>query len=429
MRHTTACRHEQSQDTPGLAASRPRWRGVPTTIGLRKVRVPLALVVVATLCLGVVEANGAAAQSQSQAPGTLISDFPVHAEGIDGTAYLVSYWSQSQQNAAVQVTGLVFVPFGTAPAGGWPVVSYGHPTDGMASSCAPSQDPSTDVPDVNGMLDRGWEVVATDYQGEVNQSIASSDGGLQPHGVNVPTARNIIDIVRAAIDLPAAHASTKYVVWGYSQGGAAATFVGDIAATYAPELTLEGVVATAPASGIIEDFFGSPSDSASPFTLMYVAAYNATYGSAVAPLNLTPLGTSFYDDLGYDCYDTLASAMGQYQVGQVFSTTTPTLFFAILLSTNDPWFIPQATSAPELLVQGSADTTDTLLDTWTLSAHLCSIGQDTVLWEYPGLDHGDIVDSSAGDVDQWIADRFAGDGNPDSTPPNGVAGTVQSGCN
>ncbi len=96
------------------------------------------------------------------------------APGVNGKAYLVSYWSMSQQDAAVDVTGVVFVPYGSPPAGGWPVVSYGHPTDGMASSCAPSLDPSTDVPDVNDMLKRGWEVVASDYQGEDNQALASA---------------------------------------------------------------------------------------------------------------------------------------------------------------------------------------------------------------------------------------------------------------
>jgi hypothetical protein len=415
-------------DGLGRNAPRRRWRGATARVRNRKTAVPVALVFLVALFAGTVRADGAAPLSQSQAPGTLISDQPVAAAGVNGKAYLVSYWSMSQQDAAVDVTGMVFVPYGSPPAGGWPVVSYGHPTDGMASSCAPSLDPSNDVPDVNDMLKRGWEVVASDYQGEDNQALASA-GGLQPHGVNIPTARNIIDIVRAALQLPDGHASTRYVVWGYSQGAGAATFVANLAATYAPELNLEGVVATAPPSGILEDFYGSPTDPASPFTLMYVAGYNATYGSAVVPLNLTPLGMRFYNDLNYDCYDTLASEMSPYQVGQIFTTTTPTLYFAILLATNDPWFIPQATSTPVLLVQGSADTTDTPLDTWFLDAHLCALGQDTLLWEYPGLDHNDIVGSSMGDVEHWIADRFAGVGNPDPSSPDGESGIQQTACN
>jgi hypothetical protein len=389
----------------------------------------VALVVTATLCMGTAKATSAQPQSQSPDPGTLISDIPVQAPGVDGTAYLVSYWSMSEQDVAVEVTGLVFVPFGTAPAGGWPVVSYGHPTNGMSPSCAPSLDPSTDVPDINGMLDRGWEVVATDYQGEGNLKIAPGATGLQPHGVNVPTARDIIDIVRAATELPAAHASTRYVVWGYSQGATAAMFTSSIAASYAPDLTLEGVVGTAPASALAEDFYGAPTDPVSPFTLMYMAGYNAAYGNGAVPLQLTPLGTSFYNDLGHDCYGALASAMSPYTVDQIFSTTTLTFPFAILLVLNDPLFASWPTSTPVLLVQGLADTTDTAVDTWLLSAQMCSLGQDTLLWEYPDLGHNDIVGSSMGDVEQWITDRFAGGSNPDPYSPNGVSGTGRSACN
>jgi len=401
----------------------------------RSIRAPLALVVIATLALGTVKANGAdllsksASPAQSEDPGTLISDVQVQASGVDGTAYLISYWSASEQASPVEATGMVFVPFGSAPAGGWPVVSYGHPTDGTGPLCAPSHDPSSDVPNVNDLLKRGWEVVATDYQGETNRSIAPAPSALQPHGVSLPTAHDIVDIVRAATNLPAAHASTKYVVWGYSQGASAATFVPEVAASDAPELTLEGIVATAPPSGLLQDFYGAPTDSASPFTLMYVAGYNTAYGNSAAPLPLTPLGMTFYNDLSHDCYDALATAMSPYQVDQVFTTTTPTFYFAILLATNDPWFLPQSANVPLLLPQGYADTTDTALDTWILTAHTCAIGEDTVLWEYPGVGHDDIVDSSMGDVEHWIADRFGGGGNPDSYSPDGVSGIQRTACN
>ncbi len=142
------------QDGPGVDIPRRSWRRATTRVGSRRTGVPVALVVLVALFTGTVRANGAEPLSQSQAPGTLISDQPVTAPGVDGKAYLVSYWSQSEQGSAVDVTGMVFVPFGSPPDRGWPVVSYGHPTDGMASSCAPSLDPSTDVPNVNDMLER-----------------------------------------------------------------------------------------------------------------------------------------------------------------------------------------------------------------------------------------------------------------------------------
>ena len=72
----------------------------------------------------------------------------------------------------------------------------------MADSCAPSLDPTQAVPETNGLLDQGWEVTASDYQGE-------GTPGLLPYIVGVSAARNTIDIVRAARNFPAAHASAR----------------------------------------------------------------------------------------------------------------------------------------------------------------------------------------------------------------------------
>ena len=423
-RHREPAPVETGRSAPPRPTS-PRWR--------RRISVLTAVVLTGSVAFGAAKASGAKAQvrpqARSQAPGVLINDVHVHASGVDGTAYLVSYFSTSYQNAPVEDTGLIYVPFGTPPAQGWPVVTYAHGTDGMSPSCAPSADPANDVPDINHLLDQGWEVVATDYQGEENSAIAPGAGYLQPHGVNVPTAHDIIDIVRAARQLPAADASTSYVAWGYSQGGSAVAFVEALANSYAPELTLAGVVSTAPSAQILDNFYGSPTDTASPFTLLYVAAYHATYGAGAVPLPLTATGMSFYNDLSSECYDALANAMSSYQVDQVFNTNTLTFFFAILLASNDPIFTNESGTAPVLLVQGESDTTDTPLDTWALSVHMCDMGQNTLLWDYPGLDHNNIVDSSMGDITHWIADRFAGVGNPDPYAPTGTSGIYTIRCN
>ena len=362
--------------------------------------------------------------------GALISARRVSAPGVDGSAFAVKYWSRSVRNRRQSVTGIVFVPNGTAPVGGWPVVSYGHPTDGMTHQCAPSLNPSTDVPSVNGLLDRGWEVVATDYQGEGNPNLAPTTPGLQPHGVNLPEAHNIIDIVRAASGVPGADPSSNYVVWGYSQGGGAATFSLEVAASYAPGLHLLGVVATAPSSDLADDFYGAPTDSASPFTLMYVAGYHAAYGNKVRlAASLTQTGLALASGLSRECYDALAQSIGQYQVDQVFKTTTLTSQFRLVLNANDPMNLGGVSPTPLLLVQGADDTTNPANNTALVSNHLCKLGQDVVLWMYPGLDHESIVGNSSGDVTHWIADRFSGHSNPDTYQPTGVGGVQNFHCN
>lgn len=386
----------------------------------RPVQIMVALSVMAALTLGVAAAGGAKTKRHARQSGTLIVSTTVSAPGVDGTAHALKYWSTSARNRRQSVTGLVFVPSGTPPSGGWPVVSYAHETDGMANQCAPSLNPSSDVPDINDFLDNGWEVTATDYQGEGNQHLAPTSRGLQPHGVDQAEARNVIDIVRAASSIPGARPSSNYVVWGHSQGGGAAIFAMEMAASYASGLHLLGAVASAPSSDLADGFFGAPTDSASPFTLMYVAGYHAAYGNKVPYSLLTATGKRLESQLKSECYDGLAQAISPYRVDQVFSTTTVPSTFRGLLDANDPLHLSSRSAAPLLVVQGLDDTTNDPNTTQQTTNHLCGLGQDVVQWMYPGLDHNSIVGGSASDVERWMADRFAGRPNPDGYSPSGA---------
>ena len=153
---------------------------------LRRTIVVSVAVLVVFATIGLVSGTSGAAQShakkKSKAPGTLIASEQVGAPGVNGTAYIVKYWSRSvPKNKAVEVTGEIVVPSGTPPAGGWPVVSWAHGTNGTNSSCAPSLDPVNDIPNVNNLLAQGWEVTATDYQGEGNPLLGSTGKGILPY--------------------------------------------------------------------------------------------------------------------------------------------------------------------------------------------------------------------------------------------------------
>jgi alpha-beta hydrolase superfamily lysophospholipase len=56
--------------------------------------------------------------------------------------------------------------------------------------------------------------------------------------------------VRAARRLPDVRLADRTVVWGHSQGGGAALWVGEQARSYAPDVPLRGVAALAPASDV-----------------------------------------------------------------------------------------------------------------------------------------------------------------------------------
>src|SRR5436190_11327087 len=163
-------------------------------------------------------------------PGKLLKSAVVPVSGMHGTMYRVMYVSHTVKNEPAAVTGLIAVPKGKPPAGGFPVVSWAHGTDGQADQCAPSLDPGSgeNVGLANLLLDKGWVVTATDYLGE-------GTPGLHPYIAGISAARNTVDIVRAARELPSALASDHYVVWGHSQGGHTAMFALQLAQDYAKE--------------------------------------------------------------------------------------------------------------------------------------------------------------------------------------------------
>jgi len=83
---------------------------------------------------------------------------------------------------------------------------------------------------------------------------ASACREFHPYLIGASEGRAVLDSVRAARDLPDAAASNRFAVWGHSQGGHASLYTGELAASYAPDLKLVGVVAAAPATYLVELF-------------------------------------------------------------------------------------------------------------------------------------------------------------------------------
>jgi hypothetical protein len=77
----------------------------------------------------------------------------------------VMYHSQAIDGTDIAVTGLIATPDDAAPT--HEVVTWAHGTTGIADSCAPSLNPSSSemVLLANGLLDKGYVVTATDYEG------------------------------------------------------------------------------------------------------------------------------------------------------------------------------------------------------------------------------------------------------------------------
>lgn len=356
--------------------------------------------------------------------GTLLKSERLTVPGLDGVVYRVMYLSQSVTGQAVAVTGLIVVPHRAAPTGGYPVLSWGHGTNGMADQCAPSLDPLSAVPLANDLLDQGWEITASDYQGE-------GTPGLLPYLVGVSAARNTIDIVRAAQHLSAAHASSNYVVWGHSEGGQTAMFALNIGQAYAPDLHLKGVVAGAPPSQLYAIYQFLRTSPYRYYLFMAAAGFNAAYGDKAAPLNevLTPLGIELLPDLEKGCSDYIARVTAPYSLAQITNADPIDVpAWKILINENDPESFTTASPVPLLIIQGGSDEQIPVVSTQLLATHLCGLGQDLERWIYPGQSHAGVIAPSANDMIHWIADRFAGGPDPDSYVPTGLPNIKTTTC-
>ena len=356
--------------------------------------------------------------------GTLLKSQKVAAPSVDGTVYRVMYVSETVSGQATAVTGLVVVPKTAAPKSGYPVVSWGHGTNGMTDECAPSLEPSKIDSLANGLLANNWLITASDYQGE-------GTPGLHPYLAGVVAAQNTIDIVRAAEQLPSVDVSKNYVVWGHSQGGQTAMYAHNIAPKYAPELTLKGVVAGAPPSqfDLIYDYLKT--SKYRYYLLMSAGGLNAAYGDKAAPLDkvLTPKGIALLDELDKGCSDYLSKTLGAVSIDETnLANPFDVPEWKKLFLANDPKNFTSTNDIPLLIIHGGADEQIPTVSSQLLTTKLCGLGQGMQRWVYPGQSHSGVIATSATDMVDWMKARFAGGPVSADSAPSGQTDTEVTGC-
>jgi fermentation-respiration switch protein FrsA (DUF1100 family) len=319
-------------------------------------------------------------------------------------ALRVMYHSRDALLRDRAVTGTIYYPTGPAPRGGWPVVSWAHGTSGMSTACAPSRNGAA-----TGSYGLRAVVVATDYVG------LGPIGELHPYLSGKAEGYSVIDIVRAARRIPGVHAGRQWVTVGVSQGGHASLFAGELAGRYAPELQLKGIVAAAPGSNLTQDY---PGDTPLVTDIISVLAL---YGGAedhpqVHPEDyVTPLTAEKAKVLHTGCLNDAALAFAGIPHDQLFThdprTTEPARSIAI---ENSPGNF--RSSAPLLIVQGTADLTVVPGRTAALFGQLCALHQPVAEVIVPGGTHDSTLRTASPQVGAWLADRLAGVPAPTSCP-------------
>lgn len=215
----------------------------------------------------------------AQRAGQLISADPVVETPGGMQAWRVRYWTSDGSGRPRQVTGMVVAPREAIVRQPRDVLAWTHGTSGVVSRCALSTNPQFwTVTPALGAVRQGYVVVAPDYPG-------LGSAGVHPYLVGQDTGRSVLDAVRAARAIPGAAAGGRFAVWGESQGGHAALWTGQIARSYAPDLTLTGVAAAAPATDLIANFRQMPNKSIAAMMTSFIAySWSNHYGAPMSAL-------------------------------------------------------------------------------------------------------------------------------------------------
>jgi alpha-beta hydrolase superfamily lysophospholipase len=320
---------------------------------------------------------------------------------------LLLYRSRNEDGRPVAVSGTVAIPRGRAPKGGWPVVSWGHATVGLADRCAPTRSDvlgGYDRPLLRRWLRAGFAVARSDYVG-------LGTPGLHPDLVGLDEAHAVLDVVRAARELRPGLVGRRVALAGHSVGGHAALWATSRAPRYTPELRIRASVAFAPSNDIGGQAAALSALTAPSGDLSAVAAVIARGAEAAYPdLHVARL----LSDLGRRLYPTVDALCEPRLVAGPFAGVAPAGLFApdadlrplvTRLSANDPDHLRFRT--PVRIEQGAADAvvfpslTDALVRTYRAR------GLPVTYRRYPGIGHFPLMGAAADDATAFLARRLA----------------------
>src|SRR5665213_3129715 len=163
-------------------------------------------------------------------------------------------------------------------------------------------------------LDPALQAGTPDYRG-------LGTPGQHPYLVGTSEAEDVLDAARAARSLVGNAASNAVAVIGFSQGGQAALFAGEVGPSYAPELFLAGVAAVAPVTSVLDlapTGDRPPPSGQSAFTAMVLYAWARHYRTFGLASVLTPAGLADLSAISSSCVDTVASLYDAVAPGRFF---------------------------------------------------------------------------------------------------------------
>jgi hypothetical protein len=353
------------------------------------------------------------------------------------TFYRIAYRTYRDDGVEGLSSARVYLP-STPRATPLPVIAVGHPTQGLAPSCAPSMN-ATDLDDLAlPWAAHGFAVIATDYAG-------LGTAGTQGYTDNHDQAHSLLDSARALRAMLDPRAlDDRVLLVGYSQGGGAVLASQGLAGSYGAGGTVVGAVVFAAEYYARSDSFGYETMLGEPTALTistgiskpvvaamrdYAFAYNvlgptsgaATFPSseqsgmqgAITTLCQTPFGGYVQGvalHVGDIFDDTFRTSLLACETGAGACTGLAKQFFA--WSQADV-VAPDPAGPPVLYVQGLTDSIMPPAQEAACNiAGLTAAGVDVQVCVDPPAEHQTVVPRNVAAALAWSEAKLAG-----ATPP------------
>ena len=314
----------------------------------------------------------------------------------EASTFRILYHSRSSRGEDVAVSGVVLVPDGTPPAGGWPIIAWAHDFTGSARQCAPSLLKNLNQgPLLSMYASLGYAVVAPDYAGL---------GTKFPHAT-LDMRSNALDVLYA---IPAARAAlpqlgSRWVVAGYSLGANVAVGVAE-AVSEMGDANYLGAVAVA-GFAEPEEMFGRFAQGDKRSMLVYLAQGIKRFDTDFRIEEmLSEKAMPLYQSISQDCEAGLGGASAAEEILRPGWEKNQTV--KQFLARNSPGGKPAF--GPFLVISGEADPAVPAELTAKAVARLCEQKDRVLFVKYPGLNASGVLANSLSEQISWIRARFSG---------------------
>jgi Secretory lipase len=336
-------------------------------------------------------------------PGDLIRSEPVHQYQLpyELSAVRILYHSRTATGEDVAVSGVVLLPDGKPPAGGWPVIAWAHEFRGEARQCAPSLMRNLGAGPILAMYaNLGYAVVAADYAG------LGADWGTPV----LDMESNALDILYS---IPAARAAVpqigpRWIALGTFQGSLAVVAAGERAARDSNYLGSVATSGLADAQPAYERFAQSSSNR---MLLALAATVKSLYPEFQMSDMLTDKALPAYQQAAQSCGGETKPRFTSEMLRPDWETNR---FVREFFGRNAPGQRPA--QGPLLVISGQADPAIPVEMSAKTVARMCRQGDRILFLKYPDLDASGAMGASASEQISWIKARFAGYAAPSNCP-------------